>query len=124
VDGAYPARIPRAHIPDAHERMAIHYGWYSTRTPGFRKARCPYALTMPAQPAREADRPPLAFGRTWARLARTSELPGGREGDLRPRTPDSRVPLTQSPSQRFPCSRYPVTEEDQLLIDQLPHRFL
>ncbi len=59
-----------AHIPDPHEKTAIYYGWSSTRSRGFRKAHGLHSLSMPAQPAPQADRAPLALRRTWARMIR------------------------------------------------------
>jgi hypothetical protein len=59
-----------AHIPDPHEKTAIYYGWYSTRTRGFRKARGLLAPAGPDAPVADAERPPLTIRRTWARLIR------------------------------------------------------
>jgi hypothetical protein len=59
-----------AHIPDPHEKTAIYYGWYSNRTRGFRKAQGLLVPPMPAEPATEADRAPLAIRRTRAQLIR------------------------------------------------------
>ena len=59
------------HIPDAHEKTTIFYGWYSNRTRGFRKRR---GLLPPGgsvhQIPRPADEAPLGVRRSWARLIR------------------------------------------------------
>ena len=59
-----------AHIPDPHEKTAIYCGWYSNRTRGFRKPQGLLVPPMPAEPATEADRAPLAIRRTRAQLIR------------------------------------------------------
>ncbi len=59
-----------AHIPDAHEKTAIYYGWYSNRTRDFCQARGLLVPAAPHVPVPDADRVPLALRRTWAHLIR------------------------------------------------------
>jgi hypothetical protein len=58
-----------AHIPDAYEKTAIEYGWYSNRTRGFRKEHGLLAPDPPAKdPAADSDKASLDARRAWARL--------------------------------------------------------
>ncbi len=60
-----------AHIPDAHEKTTLFYGWYSNRTRGYRKRHGLLAMTPAPEFVRETEtRAPLAVRRTWARLIR------------------------------------------------------
>jgi len=60
-----------AHIPDAHEKTTLFYGWYSNRTRGYRKRHglLKEARVKEPAPDREA-RAPLEVRRSWARLIR------------------------------------------------------
>jgi hypothetical protein len=60
-----------AHIPDAHEKTTLFYGWYSNRTRGFRKQRGRLGDAPPraAIPARDGPAS-LEARRSWARLIR------------------------------------------------------
>ena len=62
----------RTHIPDAHEKTTLFYGWYSNRTRGYRKRHGPLAKSGVAEPAAddEGTRAPLKVRRSWARLIR------------------------------------------------------
>jgi hypothetical protein len=45
-----------AHIPDAYEKTAIEYGWYSNRTRGYRQKHGHLAPDPPAKdPAAESE---------------------------------------------------------------------
>jgi hypothetical protein len=72
-----------AHIPDAHEKTTLFYGWYSNRTRGYRKQQ---GLLGNAEvgPAIAAERGPLEIRRSWARrsaeLATKPDPPGLRGG--------------------------------------------
>ena len=58
-----------AHIPDAYEKTAIEYGWYSNRTRGYRKE---HGLLKPDPPAKcaeaDSDKAEIDTRRAWARL--------------------------------------------------------
>jgi hypothetical protein len=58
-----------AHIPDAHEKTTVFYGWYSNRTRGYRKQHglLEASPSTEAAPAGDA-RAPLEVRRSWARL--------------------------------------------------------
>jgi hypothetical protein len=58
-----------AHIPDAHEKTTLFYGWYSNRTRGYRRQRGLLGQAEAATPTGE-DRAPLDIRRSWARLIR------------------------------------------------------
>ena len=57
------------HIPDAHEKTTLFYGWYSNRTRGYRKQQ---GLLGNAEvgTAIAEERGPLEIRRSWARLIR------------------------------------------------------
>ena len=60
-----------AHIPDAHEKTTLFYGWYSNRTRGSRKRHGLRAKAQAADPVPGTDdRVPLEVRRAWARLIR------------------------------------------------------
>jgi len=65
-----------AHIPDAHEKTTLFYGWYSNRTRGYRKRHGLLAKAEAADPVSGTDdRTPLevrrsCLRRTQARRAR------------------------------------------------------
>jgi hypothetical protein len=60
-----------AHVPDAHEKTTLFYGWYSNRTRGYRKRHGLLGDASPADPAAdESDGTPLEVRRSWARLIR------------------------------------------------------
>ena len=60
-----------AHIPNAHEKTTLFYGWYSNRTRGYRKQHGLLAKVEAADPLPSpADRAPLGVRRSWARLIR------------------------------------------------------
>ncbi len=60
-----------AHIPDAHEKTTLLYGWYSNRTRGYRKRHGLLGDVSPADAAAdEGTQAPLALRRSWARLIR------------------------------------------------------
>jgi len=60
-----------AHIPDAHEKTTLFYGWYSNRTRGYRKQHRPLAKGDVADPLPSPVAPvPLEVRRSWARLIR------------------------------------------------------
>ena len=64
-----------AHIPDAHEKTTLFYGWYSNRTRGYRKQHGLLGEVRTVEPAPDGDaRGPLDMRRSWARLIRN----GGR----------------------------------------------
>lgn len=58
-----------AHIPDAHEKTTLFYGWYSNRTRGYRKQ---HGLLGEAEvrPVTGQSGTPLEIRRSWARLIR------------------------------------------------------
>lgn len=58
-----------AHIPDAHEKTTLFYGWYSNRTRGYRRQRGLLGDAEVETPTGE-DRAPLDIRRSWARLIR------------------------------------------------------
>ena len=58
-----------AHIPDAHEKTTLFYGWYSNRTRGYRKQHGLLGSAQPPDPAAdEGTQAPLELRRSWARL--------------------------------------------------------
>ncbi len=57
-----------AHIPDAHEKTTLFYGWYSNRTRGYRKRHGLLGEAPSVEPA--PTRVPLEARRSWARLIR------------------------------------------------------
>jgi transposase-like protein len=72
-----------SHIPNVHEKTAIHYGFYSNKTRGTRKAKGEAAASADASAAAEvspgasaegegspteADRAPVEIRRNWSRL--------------------------------------------------------
>ncbi len=60
-----------AHIPDAHEKTTLFYGWYSNRTRGYRKRHGLLGEVRTVEPAPDKDaRGPLEMRRSWARLIR------------------------------------------------------
>ncbi len=60
-----------AHIPDAHEKTTLFYGWYSNRTRGYRRRHGLLGEAPPLEPAPEGDpRVPLEARQSWARLIR------------------------------------------------------
>jgi hypothetical protein len=60
-----------AHIPDAHEKTTLFYGWYSNRTRGYRRQHGLLGKAERAEPVPdEAARAPLEVRRSWARLIR------------------------------------------------------
>ena len=60
-----------AHVPGAHEKTTLFYGWYSNRTRGYRKRHGLLGDASPADPAAdESDGTPLEVRRAWARLIR------------------------------------------------------
>jgi hypothetical protein len=58
-----------AHLPDAHEKTTLFYGWYSNRTRGYRKRHGLLGEAEVEAPTGEA-RAPLEIRRSWARLLR------------------------------------------------------
>ncbi len=58
-----------AHLPDAHEKTTLFYGWYSNRTRGYRKRHGLLGEAEVETPTGEA-RAPLEIRRSWARLLR------------------------------------------------------
>jgi len=59
------------HIPDAHAKTTLFYGWYSNRTRGYRKRHGLLGDVLPADPAAdESNGTPLEVRRSWARLIR------------------------------------------------------
>jgi hypothetical protein len=58
------------HIPDAYEKTAIEYGWYSNRTRGFRKEHglLKADTADKKDPAADSDKASLDVRRAWARL--------------------------------------------------------
>ena len=59
-----------AHIPDAHEKTTVFYGWYSNRTRGYRKQHGLLAKGEAADPLPgPADRAPLEVRRSCLRRA-------------------------------------------------------
>ena len=68
---ATAAKELTAHIPDAHEKTTLFYGWYSNRTRGYRRHHGLLGTTPVVKPAPEAtDQAPLEVRRAWARLIR------------------------------------------------------
>ena len=61
-----------AHLPDAHEKTTIFYGWYSNGTRGYRKRQGLVAKAGVRTPAADAEgtQAPLEVRRSWARLLR------------------------------------------------------
>jgi hypothetical protein len=60
-----------AHIPDAHEKTTLFYGWYSNRTRGYRKQHGLLAKGEAPDPLPgPVARAPLEVRRSWARLIR------------------------------------------------------
>jgi hypothetical protein len=60
-----------AHIPDAHEKTTLFYGWYSNRTRGYRKRHGLLGEAHPPAPAPpRKNSVPLEARRSWARLIR------------------------------------------------------
>jgi len=60
-----------AHIPDAHEKSTLFYGWYSNRTRGYRRQHGLLGKAEAAEPVpSEGTRAPLEVRRSWARLIR------------------------------------------------------
>ena len=59
-----------AHIPDAHEKTTLFYGWYSNRTRGYRKQHGLLGKAERAEPVPNETRVPLEVRRSWARLIR------------------------------------------------------
>ncbi len=60
-----------AHIPDAHEKTTLFYGWYSNRTRGYRRQHGLLGKAEGAEPVpTEGTRAPLEVHRAWARLIR------------------------------------------------------
>jgi len=60
-----------AHIPDAHEKTTLFYGWYSNRTRGYRKRRGLLKKGRVMEPPLNWEaRAPLEVRRSWARLIR------------------------------------------------------
>jgi hypothetical protein len=60
-----------AHIPNAHEKTTLFYGWYSNRTRGYRKQHGLLAKGEAADPLPgPVARAPLGVRRSWARLIR------------------------------------------------------
>jgi hypothetical protein len=58
-----------AHIPDAHEKTTLFYGWYSNRRRGYRKQHGLLGDADVGVPPGE-NRAPLDIRRSWARLIR------------------------------------------------------
>lgn len=60
------------HIPDAHEKTTLFYGWYSNRTRGYRKRHGLLAKAGVAEPAADDEgiQASLEVRRSWARLIR------------------------------------------------------
>jgi hypothetical protein len=56
-----------AHIPDAHEKTTLFYGWYSNRTRGYRKQRGLLGEAE-AETSTGEERASLNIRRSWARL--------------------------------------------------------
>jgi hypothetical protein len=60
-----------AHVPDAHEKTTLFYGWYSNRTRGYRKRHGLLEEASPADPAAdEGTQAPRELCRSWARRIR------------------------------------------------------
>jgi len=60
-----------AHIPDAHEKTTLFYGWYSNRTRGYRNQHGLLANAEAPDPVPGTDhRARLEVRRSWARLIR------------------------------------------------------
>ncbi len=60
-----------AHIPDAHEKTALFYGWYSNPTRGYRKRHGLVGEARGMEPASTGEaRAPPEVRRPWARLIR------------------------------------------------------
>ena len=57
------------HIPDAHEKTTLFYGWYSNRMRGNRK-RHGLLGSVEVAAATGEERAPLDIRRSWARLIR------------------------------------------------------
>jgi hypothetical protein len=58
-----------AHIPDAHEKTMLFYGWYSNRTRGYRKQHGLLAKGEAPDPLPgPVARAPLEVRRSWTRL--------------------------------------------------------
>jgi hypothetical protein len=60
-----------AHIPDAHEKTTLFYGWYSNRTRGYRRQHGLLEVNPSTQAAPAGGAlAPLEARRSWARLIR------------------------------------------------------
>jgi hypothetical protein len=83
-----------AHIPDAHEKTTLFYGWYSNRMRGYRKQHGWLAKGEAADPLPgPVDQAPLGVRCSWAHLIRPvcCSLPFIPHSEFR--TPHSYDPL-------------------------------